>query len=399
MGAWTAAGMGVDALWQSALAGRGLATWLTLPQGIADGRLPVCPARPPVAAQVPLRKARRADRSVQFALAAAWEAWRDAGLDRVPVSPDRIAVVVGTSRGPVWTAAEAVELLARGQMRPSMAAHATLASLSGTLAELCGATGPSFVVSAACASSATAIVTAAQLLLSGVAEVALAGGAEAPLHPAVLAQLHAAGVLATADDPARACKPFDLARSGTVLGEGAAFLVLETGASVRARAARCHARLAGWGLATEPGERAGMSDDSHGLVRAMRDALGLAGAPPEAIGHVNAHGTGTVLNDRQEARAMAQVFSQGMSPWVCSTKPVTGHCMGAAAALESILAIRAMNTGVVPPTANCDALDPECALRVVRTVPQPCACAAVMTNSSGFWGNHASLVFARSETS
>jgi 3-oxoacyl-(acyl-carrier-protein) synthase len=397
MGAWTAAGMGVDALWRAALAGRGLATWQAMPPSVAHGCLPVCAAPTPGATQIPLRKARRADRSIRFALAAAWEAWRDAGLDRSPVAPERIAIVAGTSRGPVWTAADAVEQLARGQMRPSTAAHATLASLSGTLAELCGAAGPSFVVSAACASSATAMATAAQLLLSGVADVALAGGAEAPLHPAVLAQLHAAGVLAMAGDPARACRPFDTGRSGTVLGEGAGFLVLETAASALARKVRSHARLAGWGLATEPGERAGMSDDSHGLVRAMQDALGLAGLPPEAIGHVNAHGTGTVLNDRQEARAMVQVFSQGTSPWVCSTKPVTGHCMGAAAALESILAIQAMNTGWVPPTANCDTPDPGCALPLVRTVPQPCASAAVMTNSSGFWGNHASLVFAKSE--
>lgn len=394
LGAWSAAGHDAKDLWSSLLAAKSPARWMALPPKIAGGRLPVCEADTPDLDRPPLRRARRMDRSAGFAAAAAWEAWTHAGLHERPVAPERVAVVVGTSRGPMGAVAQSLQELSRGRVLPSLAAGATLASLSGMVASVCGSRGPSLVISAACASSATAITTAAQLLLCGVADVALAGGAEAPLHPAVLAQLHSAGVLSTHAPPRHACRPFDAARSGTVLGEGAAFLVLETAASARRRHARRHARLAGWGLATDPGERAGMRDDASGLANAMRDALALAGFDPARIGYINAHGTGTLLNDLQEARAIRRVFGD-TSPRVSSTKPITGHCMGATAALEAVISIQALNHGALPPTLNCDTPDSACPERLVRGAPQPCDLSAVMTNSSGFWGNHASLIFAK----
>jgi 3-oxoacyl-[acyl-carrier-protein] synthase II len=231
------------------------------------------------------------------------------------------------------------------------------------------------------------------LLLTGQADVVLAGGAEAPLHASVLSQLDAAGVLAAShSDAARACRPFDAGRSGTVLGEGAGFLVLETLASARGRGAVIHARLAGWGICTEPGERAGISGGNTGLLSAMRNALDAAGLAAEQVGHVQAHGTGTVLNDQREAAAIHALFGD-TQPLVSGTKPVTGHCMGATAALESILALQSLTHGMIPPTANCDEPDPACAIRIVQEEARHCGTEAVMTNSSGFWGNHASIVF------
>lgn len=395
MGAWSAGGNNVQELWQSVHAGKGLAGWLRLPEAVADGKLPVCTAATPKLTHPALRHLRRMDRAVMLAAAAAWEAWLDAGLETRPASPDRIAVVVGTSRGTVQASKEAQRQLDAGRMFPSTAAHATLASLSGVLAAMCQATGPCLVVSAACASSATALTTAAQLILSGAVDVALAGGAEAPLDPVILAQLHAAGVLATHTDPALACRPFDRHRSGTVLGEGAAFLVLESTASVQRRNAAAYAQFAGWGIATEPGERAGVSEDSRGLTTAMQKALCLAGLSTTDIGYLNPHGTGTKLNDLQEARAILQVFANSPGPLVSATKPVTGHCMGATAALEAIIAIQVLRQGIAPPTGNCADPDPGCSLRLIHERPAPCVTQAVMTNSSGFWGNHASLLFTR----
>jgi 3-oxoacyl-(acyl-carrier-protein) synthase len=395
MGAWTAAGRDAAETWTSALCGRSPAVWQEMPEGFSPGRLPVCPAATPTPEDTGLRPHRRTDRLILLAAAAARAAWRDAGLGTSAPSADRIAVVVGTSRGPIAATTDALEQLYRGRLWPSTAAHATPSSLSGTLAGLIGAAGPSLVVSSACASSASAIATAAQLLVSGAADVALAGGAEAPLHPVVIAQLAAAGVLASGAEPAQACRPFDSKRSGTVLGEGAAFLVLETAHSARQRSRIAHASLAGWGLATEPGERAGFSEDSTGLITAMRQALAVASLSPEDIGHVNAHGTGTRLNDAQEALAIREVFGKGGRPLVTSTKPVTGHCMGATGAIEAILAIEALKQRLVPPTANCVHPDPACGLSLALGAPRPCEARAVMTNSSGFWGNHASLIFSK----
>jgi len=389
MGALCAAGQGVEALWSAVERAAVPTTWAE------DGRTPVCRVREIALPELPGPNPNRADRMVRLALAAAAEAYRDAMLHSRGIDPARIAVVVGTSRGPVevwdasWRAHE------RGAAPgPTLLPNGTIACVSGALSVAFGARGPSMAVSATCASGAYAIATAAALLRAGVADVVLAGASDSPLHPALLAQYGAAGMVASHADPARACRPFDAARNGTVFGEGAGFLVLERGHAnlpVRPRAL-----LAGWGLASDARGRTATDPDGAGLVRAMQGAAAMAGVAPSAIGYVNAHGTGTAMNDEAEARALRTVFGADAGVIPCgSSKPVTGHCAGATPVLEAIVAIGAMGRGRVPPSANCDDQDPRCPIRVVRGAAIDAPIEVAMSNSLGFWGVNASLVFRR----
>ncbi|MCX7886398.1 MAG: beta-ketoacyl-[acyl-carrier-protein] synthase family protein, partial [Verrucomicrobiae bacterium] len=324
-------------------------------------------------------------------LAAARSAWDDAKLPQPPPPASRIGVVVGTSRGPVGTWMESFERLNKTRMLPTLAANSNIVSVGGTLAIALKAHGPTFTVSAACASSAHAIAVAAQQILLGTADVMLAGGTEASLHPLIVAQLLAAGILGEHTEPTKVCRPFARDRNGTILGEGAAFLVLEPARLARARGAKIHAWLAGWSVATEAYQRTGISESAHGMQQVMLNALAMAGLAPEQIGYVNVHGTGTVLGDAREARALRSVFPRTVP--CSSTKPVTGHCMGATSALEAVISILALQQGLLPPTPNCLPLDPACELDIVHTAPRPAPVRAVMCNSAGFWGCNASLIF------
>ncbi len=387
-GAVSAAGGSVQALWKAVVQGKSLAKKLDF-EGMKFAGCQV-----PALAMEPMKGSllRKSDRLVQLAVQAASEAWRQAGGGGT--SPERIAVFAGTSRGPVGKMLESAERLRIDRVLPSSAASGTLASLSGMVALSVGACGPALTVSSACASAASAIALAAEQVLLGKADMVLAGGAEAPLHPMVLAQLRAAGVLGEADLPEQICQPFDLNRTGTVLGEGAAFLVIESEANAKKRGATILARLSGWAIGTESGERTGISEDSAALVRVMQQSLALAKLQPEEIGYVNAHGTGTVLNDRQETVACQRVFGGEMPP--CSSiKPVTGHCMGAAAALEAVVCIEALGNGLLPPTSNWAVPDPECAMDIIAGDARRVAVKHVLSNSSGFWGNNAALIFSK----
>jgi 3-oxoacyl-(acyl-carrier-protein) synthase len=225
------------------------------------------------------------------------------------------------------------------------------------------------------------------------ADIVLAGVAEAPLHDVLLAQLASAGVLGTNPDPARACLPFDANRNGTVVGEGAAFLVLESLGSARRRGARVYARFAGWSMNSEPAQRTGISERSEGLQRAMRRAVSMAGLTFADLDYINAHGTGTAMNDRAESLAIAQCNTGQKKVRTSSTKAVTGHCMGAGSAIEAVISILALERQILPPSANCFTQADDCPVELVRDSSRPAEVRAVLTNSLGFWGNHASLVF------
>ncbi|MBI3876947.1 MAG: beta-ketoacyl-[acyl-carrier-protein] synthase family protein [Verrucomicrobia bacterium] len=390
MGAVSAAGAGVNLLWQAATRGISPAQWLA-PEQSGTERLPGCVAPTPEFEGEARHLAHKADRCVQLALAAAQQAWAEAKLPGT-TDPQRIGVIAGTSRGPVNKWSESAARLGRGRMLPTLAANSSLACLSGTLSLALHAQGPCFTVSAACASAVSAIGLAAQQILCGAADVMLAGGAEAPLNPIVLAQLHAAGILGHDELPQRACRPFDANRNGTLAGEGAAFLVLESLVSARARGARPLARLAGWAMSSESSTRAGMSETGEGLFRVMRRALDVAELAPRHIGYINAHGTGTRLNDRAEASAIARLFAERPVP-CSSTKPVTGHCMGASAALEAVITIMALQTQFLPPTANCETPEVPPQLDLILGKARRAEVSAVLSNSAGFWGHDGALVF------
>lgn len=394
MGAFCAAGQTANEVWDRAAAGKSTAVWREFGCGDGTRRFAVCPAGEPGWRFPELGAPRKLDRCVQLALAAAGEAWEQAGLRRVPLEPERLAVFCGTSRGPIGKWQESMEALGRGRMLPSLALGSTLSSLSGALSLAFGARGVALTISAACASGASAIALGAQQIASGLADVALVGGAEAPLLPVVLRQLEAAGVLGVHGEAGLACRPFDVTRNGLVVGEGAGFLVLESAVHAKARGARVCGHLSGWGLGSESAGRTGLEADGAGLRRVMEGALATAGVEACDLDYLNAHGTGTVLNDVAEARA---VNALGAAEVPCSsTKAVTGHCLGATPALEAVLALKAIERQQLPPSANCEQPDPACALNLVRGGARGARVRRVMSNSLGFWGSDACLIFSGS---
>jgi len=393
MGAYSAAGDSVEALWHAAMTGRGLSAWREF--SIANqppSRFAVCSAPPIDISATALRSARKADRCAQMALHAAHQAWTQAGLDAA-YNPERVGVIIGSSRGPLEKMEKSFASLQRGDMLPTLSAQSSMGSLSGTLAQAFGVTGPCSVISATCASAAFAIGFAAEQLLLGKVDAMLVGGAEAPLHAVVLAQLQASGVLGSHENPSRTCRPFDATRNGMVLGEGSAFLVLER---LGARAgAKPLAQLTGWSMTTESSGRTGMQQDGSSVVRAMREATELAQLSPRDIGYIHAHGSGTMLNDLAESAALKNVFGDRGVP-CSSTKPLTGHCLGATPALGAILCIEALRHQKLPPAMNCDQPDPQCPVQLVTSKTQPHPFTSVLSNAIGFWGYHSSLIFSAS---
>lgn len=392
-GAFSAAGDSVAALWQAAEAGHSLATW----REFEDTRFAVCSARELDPSRPELHPVRKMDRCVQMALLAATQAWEHARMPGA-YSPERIGIMVGSSRGPISKASIPLELNGRRAFPPSLSANSTFASLSGALAQHFKLKGPGATVSATCATSAFAIGLAAEQILLGKADVMLVGGTEAPLHYRILAQMQSAGVLGEHEDAQKACRPFDVSRNGMIMGEGSAFLVLESAHTAGLRGAKPLARLAGWSMSLDNSGRTGVDEEGAGLTQVMVEALELAGLGPDQIDYINAHGTGTKMNDAAEAQAVSKMLGTRALTVPCSsTKPVTGHCLGATPALEAIICIEAMRRQMVPPTANCTQSDSLCPINAQPLTARPAKITNMMSNSLGFWGYHAALVF--SETS
>jgi 3-oxoacyl-(acyl-carrier-protein) synthase len=287
---------------------------------------------------------------------------------------------------------ESFDRLGHGALLPSLSAQSSMGSLSGALAQHFNLKGPGAVISATCASAAFAVASAAEQILLGKTDAMLVGGAEAPLHAAVLAQLESSGVLGSHAEAAQTCRPFDVTRNGMVLGEGSAFLVLEPARLAARRGAKSLANLTGWSMSIDSSGRTGVHEDGSSVEQAMECALDIARLSPGQIGYVNAHGSGTVMNDLAEAKALGRVFGNHGVP-CSSTKPVTGHCLGATPALEAILCVEALRRQKLPPSVNCAQPDPQCPIHLASAQSQPAPLHSVMSNSLGFWGYHASLIF------
>jgi 3-oxoacyl-[acyl-carrier-protein] synthase II len=391
MGA-TAGGVASAAdLYGVALAGHSPATFVDL----FDGAHPIAVIQSP-SPELSLaggRFARSLDRSARLGLAATRQAFDQAGL--ASVDPARLGILLGSSRGPVGRTLETAAQLAAGTLGPTASADSTPGSLSGSIAQALKLGGPSATIMATCASGATAIALGAMYLLADEVDAVIVGGAEAPILPLVAASLIAAGVCGSHDDPAMTCRPFDARRNGLVMGEGAAVMVLERESSALRRGATPLARLTGWATGTDTGGRTGVTANGDGLVRVAGRALARAGLSADHVDHVNSHGTGTRLNDVVEARALNAIFGAGRVPPVTSTKPITGHCLGATAAMEAVIAIESLRGGCIPPTANLTTLDPEIDLDVVNGEPRAAAMRTVLSTSLGFWGTQAALIFER----
>jgi 3-oxoacyl-(acyl-carrier-protein) synthase len=333
MGAISAAGAGVQALWEAACEPRPAAALHEFDLGAGPVELPIA-AVPAGALKLPeFPGAPRLDRSAQLALAAGRDAWDHSGLDSHPPKSGRVAVIVGTSRGPVGKWDEARERQESGKRQlPSLAATGTIASLSGALAHLVEASGTCLTISSTCASGAAAIALGASLIESGAADVAVVGGAEAPLSPLVVGLMRAANLLGSHEDPTQSCRPFDQTRNGLVVGEAAGILILESRDFAKKRNARPLARLSAWATGLSHSGKTGVDESGDGLAGLIADTLTQAGIGADAIGYINAHGTGTLLNDLAESKAIRRAFGADPPP-ISSTKPVTGHCLGATPAL------------------------------------------------------------------
>ncbi|MCF3178665.1 beta-ketoacyl-[acyl-carrier-protein] synthase family protein [Streptomyces polychromogenes] len=396
LGMVTPAGVGVGATWDRLCRGVPTAAHdpamdgmpVTISCRVADGDL---------AAALDPGLAWRTDRFIRFAHAAAKEAVADAGLDSALWDGSRVAVVIGTGGSSHDTTIKACRTLEKGRLlalSPTTLPRSLPNMAAGEVGTMLGALGPTLGVTTACASGASAIGIASMLIRSGACDIAVAGGADSGCNRLGAALFWRMGALSTRlDDPAGASRPFDSARDGFVLSEGAGVVVLERPEHARARRAREYARLTGYGFSGDAHNPTAPHPEGDGAVRAMNAALDGAGLEPGDVGHANAHGSATPMNDLVEARALRRVF--GTPPPVTGAKGVLGHMLGAAGAVEAVCSVLSLHHQLIPPTANLDRMDPEIDLDVVAKVPRPTRLETVLSNSFGFGGQNAALVFQR----
>jgi 3-oxoacyl-[acyl-carrier-protein] synthase II len=374
LGAITCCGVGIDALW--------------------DGLLHPSVVGGPVRDYDPERwfgskEVRQLDRFAQFSIAAADLAVTDAGA--LEADPSRSGVIFATGVGGFDTLAEQVGVYnERGARRvsprlvPMMMANAGAAGISMRL----GWRGPSEVIVTACAAGTHSIAAAARLIATGRCDVAIGGGSEASMHPVAVAAFSNMTALSTSGNS----RPFDARRDGFVMTEGAAALVLEDWDRAVARGATIYAELAGGASTADAHHITAPAPDGAGAVACMELALADAGIGPADVGHINAHGTSTPLNDLAESKAINKVFGEP-GPLVTSTKGVTGHGLAAAGAIEAVAATLTIHHATIPPTAGYGEPDPEISLSIVHGQPRSWEPSAVLSNSFGFGGHNGCLVF------
>lgn len=345
------------------------------------------------------REGKRMDRFSQFAIAAASLAVKDSTLDLSKEDPYRVGVIIGTGIGGIKEIEEQhIRLLEKGPSRvspfcvPRLMANAG----SGNIAIRYGVKGPNFCVSSACASGNHAIGEAFSVITSGRSDVMITGGSEAALTPIGLASFCAARSLSTRNDnPKAASRPFDKNRDGFVLAEGAGVVILEEEKHAKKRGARIYAELLGYSATDDGYHITAPLPDGNGAAMTMSLALVDAGVGPEKVTYINAHGTGTELNDIAESTAIKSVFGQyAYKIPVSSTKSALGHLLGASGAVELIICVKAIEESVIPPTINLDNQDERCDLKM-DYVPKEGRQAKVdvaMSNSFGFGGHNSCLV-------
>jgi 3-oxoacyl-[acyl-carrier-protein] synthase II len=395
-------GIGVEESWQALVAGKsGIAPIThydasTYPTRIAGEVKGFDPEK-----FMERKEARRSDRFIQFALAAADMAVKDAGIDFEKEDPERVGVIVGSGMGGLATIEDTHKtLMERGvrKVSPFFIPAIIINLAPGQIALRWGLKGPNFSPVSACATGNHSIGDAMIYIQRGMADVMIAGSTEATLTPLGLAGFCAARAMSERNDaPEKASRPFDKDRDGFVAAEGAGLLVLEEYEHARKRGARIYAELCGYGASCDANHVTSPAPEGEGGQRAMRLALADAGLRPEQVGYVNTHGTSTPQGDIAECQAIRRVFGARADGGlvVSSTKSMTGHMLGAAGGAEAVFAVKSLQTGVVPPTVNVEEQDPECVLDVVPNVARQVKLEAVISNSFGFGGTNAVLAFRR----
>ncbi len=400
LGAVTPLGNDVSTYWAGLVAGRSGVGWI--------GAYDAADQEVRIAAEVKgfdavellgRKKARRTDRFTQMALVAADEAIADARLDFEDEGVGRnAAVLLGTGGGGLNTLLDNADVMReRGARRvsPMMIPMLMANSAAGEIAIEYGLRGLTLSLASACATGTHAIGEAARLIGMGAAKVVIGGASDAWIHPVTMASFNNMQALSRRnDEPERASRPFDSDRDGFVAGEGAGVLVLESLEHARLRGARIYAEVTGYGASSDAFHITAPDDQGRGAILSMERALEDAGLHPEEIDYVNAHGTSTPLNDAIETKAIHQVFGEhAYRVPISSTKSMIGHLLGAAGAVEAIACIKSLETGMLHPTTNYETPDPDCDLDYVPNQARETHPRTALSNSFGFGGHNATLIF------
>ena len=399
LGAIASLGHDVDVFWSSLLAGRCGVGRVSLfdPKDFASQI--GAEVRDWEAAQhMDPKEARRNDRYTHFGFVAAKQALGDSGLDMTKEDGDRVGVIIGSGIGGMWTFESQLKVLA--ERGPRKVSPFTIPSLignmcSGLVAIEFGARGPNFGIVSACATGTHALGEAAHAIRRGDADVMIAGGSEAAITPFAYASFCAMKAMSTRNDaPEKASRPFDKNRDGFIMGEGAGVLVLESLEHAQARGARIYCELAGYAATCDAFHITQPDPEGKGLSMAMKRALAAAAVAPEQIDYINAHGTSTPYNDKFETLAIKKVFGDhARKVAISSTKSMTGHLLGAAGGIESVICVKTLQTQTIAPTINLEEPDPDCDLDYVPNVARPAVVRTVLSNNLGFGGQNAAVVF------
>jgi 3-oxoacyl-[acyl-carrier-protein] synthase II len=394
MGAVTPLGLTVDDFWQGLINGRSGVGTLTLFDATS---YPV-----KVAAEVKgfeptdymdIKRVDRTERCTQFGIAAARMALKSSHLNMEQEHAERVGIVIATG-GMTWMIAEQGEIIAkRGPMRidPLLATKVGPSMVTAQIGLETGAKGRNTSLNSACASGSDALGTALSYLRLGHADVMIAGGAEATISPIAIASLGRVGALSREPDPQKASRPFDLNRSGFVFGEGAGILILETLEHARSRGVPILAELTGAGWSFDAFNET--APDAEQQAYAMRMAIEDAGISPDEVDYINAHGTATKLNDREETRAVKMVFGErAYQIPMSSNKSMIGHAACAAGAIEAVAAVKTVQEGIIPPTINYETPDPECDLDYVPNQARRQPVNVCLSNSFGMGGQNCSVI-------
>ena len=344
------------------------------------------------------KEARRNDRYTHFGFVAAKQAVNDAGLDVAKEDGDRVGVMIGSGIGGMYTYESQLKVMA--ERGPRKVSPFTIPSLignmcSGLLAIEIGARGPNFGLVSACATGTHAIGEAAHAIRRGDADVMVAGGSEAAITPFAYASFCSMKAMSTRNDsPQTASRPFDKNRDGFIMGEGSGILVLESLEHAQLRGARIYCELAGYAATCDAYHITQPDPEGKGLSMAMKRALASAQADPSSVDYINAHGTSTPYNDKFETLAIKKVFGDhARTVPVSSTKSMTGHLLGAAGGIESIISVKTIETGMIAPTINLHEPDPDCDLDYVPNQARQKSVRTVLSNNLGFGGQNAAVVF------
>lgn len=399
IGAVSALGVGATPTWEALIAGRsGVAPITAFDVSEYSTRFGAYLSDWDPSPWLDSKEARRMARFQQFAVVAADEALKDSGLVIDEANAERVGVVVGSGIGGLGTMEDQHSILREkgpSRISPFLVPMMIVDLAAGHISIRSGAKGINYAPVSACATGNHSLGEAAEAIRRGQADAIIAGGFDCGITPLGLAGFAAARALSTRnDDPAGASRPFDSGRDGFVIGEGGGILVLEELESATARGAHIYAELVGYGATADAYHMTAPAPDGNGARRAMIQALEQSGLSPADIGYINAHGTSTQLGDAAETGAIKAVFGSDVPP-VSSTKSMTGHLLGGAGALEAVVCVLAIERGILPPTINLTDPDPTCDLDYVPNVARTADVPAALSNSFGFGGHNACLVFAR----